>query len=149
MRNLCFAAEKTLGRLAKWLRLLGFDTLITAERFLDTMENDRIFLTRTQRLKKPLALRKFIFIESDHLEQQLNQVVRELDLKAADTRPISRCLQCNALIVAAEKNSVRGRVPDYIFETHDRFQRCPKCSRIYWPGSHTRRGLEKIRALFG
>ena len=153
MRNLCFAAEKTLGRLAKWLRLLGFDTLygseITAERFLDTMENDRIFLTRTQRLKKPLALRKFIFIESDHLEQQLNQVVRELDLKAADTRPFSRCLQCNALIVAAEKNSVRGRVPDYVFETHDRFQRCPKCSRIYWPGSHTRRGLEKIRALFG
>ena len=141
MRNLCFAAEKTLGRLAKWLRLLGFDTLITAERFLDTLENDRIFLTRTQRLKKPLASRKFIFIESDHLEQQLNQVVRELDLKAADTRPFSRCLQCNALIVAADKNSVRGRVPDYIFETHDRFQRCPKCSRIYWPGRSVIAGI--------
>jgi len=150
--NPCFAAEKTLGKLAKWLRLLGFDTLyepeIKAERFIETLENDRIVLTRTQRTKKQLASRKLIFIESDHLEKQLNQVVRELDLKVADTRPFSRCLQCNVLIVEAEKDSVWGRVPDYIFETHDHFQQCPKCDRIYWPGSHTQRSLEKIQALF-
>jgi uncharacterized protein with PIN domain len=150
--NPCFAAEKTLGKLAKWLRLLGFDTLydpeITAERLFEIMENDRIVLTRTQRAKKQLASRKLIFIESDHLEKQLNQVLRELDLKFADTRPFSRCLQCNVLIVAAEKYSVWGRVPDYIFETHDHFQHCPGCGRIYWPGSHTQRSLEKIRQLF-
>jgi uncharacterized protein with PIN domain len=150
--NPCFAAEKTLGKLAKWLRLLGFDTLyereIAAERFIETLENNRILLTRTQRTKKQLASRKLIFIESDHLEKQLDQVIRELELKAADTRPFSICLQCNVLIVAAQKNSVWGRVPDYIFETHNHFQRCPKCGRIYWPGSHTQRSLEKIRTLF-
>jgi len=150
--NPCFAAEKTLGKLAKWLRLLGFDTLydpeITPERLFEIMENDRIVLTRTQRTKKQLASRKLIIIESDHLEKQLNQVLQELDLKFADTRPFSRCLQCNVLIVAAEKDSVWGRVPDYIFETHDHFQQCPVCGRIYWPGSHTQRSLEKIRQLF-
>ena len=108
--NPCFAAEKTLGKLAKWLRLLGFDTMyepeITAECFIEILENDRIVLTRTQRAKKQLASRKHIFIESDHLEKQLEQVVRELDLKFADTRPFSRCLQCNVPIVAAAKDSV-------------------------------------------
>lgn len=150
--NPCFAAEKTLGKLAKWLRLLGFDALydpeISAEHFAGMLENDRILLTRTQRIKKQLASRKFIFIESDHLELQLTQVLRELDLKAADTRPFSRCLRCNVPIVAAQKEFLRGRVPDYIFETHDFFQQCPGCGRIYWPGSHARRSLEKIRSLF-
>lgn len=149
--NPCFAAEKTLGKLAKWLRLLGFDTLyepeLSPERFIETLEQDRILLTRTQRIKKQSASRKSIFIESDHLEQQLSQVLRELGLKAADARPFSRCLRCNMPIVAAQKDSLWGRVPDYIFETQDRFNRCPKCGRIYWPGSHTQRSLEKIRTL--
>ncbi len=150
--NPCFAAEKTLGKLAKWLRLLGFDTLyepeITTERFIEMLGNDRIALTRTQRTKKQLGPRKHIFIESDHLAKQLNQVVRELDLTFDDTHPFSRCLQCNVMIVAAEKDSVWGRVPDYIFETYDHFQQCPQCDRIYWPGSHTQRSLEKIRSVF-
>jgi len=150
--NPCFAAEKTLGKLAKWLRLLGFDTLyepeISSEQFIQRLENNRIFLTRTQRFKKQLASRKFIFVESDHLEQQLFQILRELDVKTADIRPFSRCLQCNVLIVAAEKDVLWGRVPDYIFETHDHFQQCPQCGRIFWPGSHTQRSFEKIRSLF-
>ncbi|MGD8332353.1 MAG: Mut7-C RNAse domain-containing protein [Desulfobacterales bacterium] len=150
--NPCFAADKTLGRLAKWLRLLGFDTLLESERadekFIDSLEKDRILLTRTQRIRKQSADRKLIFVESDHLRQQLNQVVRELGLKAEQTRPFSRCLQCNVPIVAVDKNILRGRVPDYIFETHDHFDQCPQCDRIFWPGSHTQRSLEKIRHLF-
>ena len=147
----CFAAENTLGRLTKWLRLLGFDTLYESElsgkKFIESLEKDRILLTRTRRIQKQFASRKLIFVESDHLEQQLNQIFRELGLKAAQTRPFSRCLQCNVPIVAVEKNSLRGRVPDYIFETHGHFQKCPECDRIYWPGSHTRRSLGKIRQL--
>jgi len=150
--NPCFAAEKTLGKLAKWLRLLGFNTLYESEfndvSFLETLEKDRILLTRTQQIRKQLASRKLIYIESDHLEQQLKQVLKELDLKTADIRPFSICLQCNKRIVAAEKKSVWGRVPDYIFETYAHFQQCPKCGRVYWPGSHTQRSLEKIRSLF-
>jgi uncharacterized protein len=146
-----FAAEKTLGRLTKWLRLLGFDTLyeieLSGKKFIEILENDRILLTRTRRIQKQFASRKLIFVESDHLSQQLKQIFRELDIKAAQTRPFSRCLQCNAPIVIVEKAAIWGRVPDYIFETHDRFQKCPECDRIYWPGSHTRRSLEKIRQL--
>jgi hypothetical protein len=146
-----FAAEKTLGRLTKWLRLLGFDTLYESElsdkKIIEILENDRILLTRTRRIQKQFASRNLIFVESDHLSQQLKQIFRELGIKAAQTRPFSRCLQCNASIVIVEKAAIWGRVPDYIFEIHDRFQECPECGRIYWPGSHTRRSLEKIRQL--
>ncbi len=147
----CFAAEKTLGRLTKWLRLLGFDTLFESElsgkTFIDTLEKDRILLTRTRRLREQFATRKLIFVESDHLEQQLIQIFRELSLTAEQTRPFTRCLNCNVPIVAIDKNTLWGRVPDFIFETHDHFNQCPECDRIFWPGSHTRRSLEKFRQL--
>ena len=147
----CFAAEKTLGKLTKWLRLLGFDTVsesaLTGEKFINTLEKGRILLTRTRKMRKRLRDRKLIFIESDHLEQQLNQVFHELGLTAKHTRPFTRCLQCNVPIVSVAKIELWGRVPDFIYETHEQFNRCPQCERIYWPGSHTRRGLEKIRQL--
>jgi uncharacterized protein with PIN domain len=149
----CFAAEKTLGRLTKWLRLLGFDTRyepeLAGKKFIDTLEKDRVLLTRTRRIQNQFASRRLIFIESDHLTQQLNQIFCELGLKASQTRPFSRCLQCNTPIAIVEKASILGQVPDYIFEIHDRFQKCPECDRIYWPGSHTRRSFEKIRQLLG
>ena len=148
----CFAAEKTLGRLTKWLRLLGFDTLyennLADKKFIDALENDRILLTRTQRIRNQFASRRIIFVESDHLEQQLKQIFRELGLKPDQTRPFSRCLLCNVRIVAVSKNCLWGLIPDYIFETHDHFNQCPQCNRVFWPGSHTRRSLAKIQQLF-
>jgi uncharacterized protein with PIN domain len=147
-----FAAEKTLGKLTKWLRLLGFDTLyepgIDTEEFIEHLESHRILLTRTQRIRKQTLPCKLIFIHSDHWAAQLKQVMLELGLTAAQTRPFSRCLNCNVLIVAADKDSLRGRVPDYIFETHEYFHRCPKCNSIYWPGTHTKRSLVKIQQFF-
>jgi uncharacterized protein with PIN domain len=148
----CFAAEKTLGKLAKWLRLLGFDTLyepeVAAEKFIEKLGNDRILLTRTRMTRRQSAVSNWIFVQSDHWPEQLKQIILELGLKADQTRPFSRCLNCNIPIVSAEKKSLWGRVPDYIFETHDHFQTCPECGKIYWPGSHTARGLEVIQKFF-
>ena len=146
-----FAAEKTLGKLTKWLRMLGFDTVYESapagDKFIDTLEKDRILLTRTRKMRNQFADRKLIFIESDHFEQQLRQVFHELGLTANQTRPFTRCLQCNVLIVSVAKTELWGRVPDFIYETQEQFNQCPQCERIYWPGSHTRRSLETIRQL--
>jgi uncharacterized protein with PIN domain len=148
----CFAAEKTLGKLAKWLRLLGFDTLyeseVTADEFIENLGNDRILLTRTQHIRTKSTISRLIFVQSDHWVEQLKQIILELGLNAAQTRPFSRCLHCNILIVTAEKEALWGRVPDYIFESHDNFLTCPKCGKIYWSGSHTERGLEMIQKFF-
>jgi uncharacterized protein with PIN domain len=148
----CFAAEKTLGKLAKWLRLLGFDTLyeseVTADEFIENLGNDRILLTRTQHMRTKSTISRLIFVHSDHWVEQLKQIILELGLNAAQTRPFSRCLHCNILIVTAEKEALWGRVPDYIFESHDHFLTCPKCGKVYWSGSHTERGLEMIQKFF-
>jgi len=148
----CFAAEKTLGKLAKWLRLLGFDTLyeseVTADEFIENLGNDRILLTRTQHMRTKSTISRLIFVQSDHWVEQLKQIILELGLNAAQTRPFSRCLHCNILIVTAEKEALWGRVPDYIFESHDHFLTCPKCGKVYWSGSHTERGLEMIQKFF-
>jgi hypothetical protein len=148
----CFAAEKTLGKLAKWLRLLGFDTLyeseFAADEFIENLGNDRILLTRTQHIRTKSTISRLIFVHSDHWVEQLKQIILELGLNAAQTRPFSRCLHCNILIVTAEKEALWGRVPDYIFESHDHFLTCPKCGKVYWSGSHTERGLEMIQNFF-
>jgi hypothetical protein len=148
----CFAAEKTLGKLAKWLRILGFDTSYEPDFPNSTVwelaDNRRIFLTRRQSVRDGRPSTDLIFIKSDHLFEQLKEVIQKLALEQKDTRPFSRCLQCNAAIEAVDKDSVRNAVPDYIWETHDTFRRCRPCRKIYWPGSHTKRTLDIIEGLF-
>ena len=147
-----FAAEKTLGKLAKWLRLLGFDTLYepgsATEKFIEDLAADRILLTRTQRIRKQPLRGKSVFVQSNRWDAQLRQVILELELTIDQTQPLSRCLNCNVPIIAADKDSLWGRVPDYIFETQEYFRRCPKCNRIYWRGTHTKRSLGKIEQFF-
>jgi uncharacterized protein with PIN domain len=151
--NYCFAAERTLGKLAKWLRLLGFDTIFEAQNssgiFSDGMQSERILLTRTQKVREQYGMRQHIFIESDHVRGQIQQVIQELGVVFEDIQPFSRCLSCNVKITEIEKDAVLGQVPDYVWETHDIFQTCPECKRIYWPGSHTKRTMERIEELFG
>jgi len=148
----CFAAEKTLGKLAKWLRILGFDTCyepdIPQRNACHPADSRRIFLTRTQSVRDHNTSPDLIFIKSDHHFEQLKEVIQKLALEQKDTRPFSRCLQCNAAIEAVDKDSVRNAVPDYIWETHDVFRRCRACRKIYWPGSHTKRTLDIIDGLF-
>jgi hypothetical protein len=145
----CFAADRTLGRLTKWLRLLGFDTVYQAacpdEQFLRSLESERILLTRIRKMTRLTADRKTVFVNSNLLWEQLEQVCREFKITAKNVQPFSRCLRCNRLIVKIEKQAVSGRVPDYIFENHDNFHRCPQCGRVYWAGSHTRQSLKKIQ----
>ena len=149
---LYFVADNTLGKLAKWLRILGFDTTFdidsSAEMFYDRLEKDRIVLTRTKAIEKQLSAHRLIFIRSNYLERQLKQVIVEIGIRPLDTQPFSRCIHCNLPIVAVNPDDVCGLIPDYIYETHIEFYTCPQCNRIFWPGSHTKRGLKRIEHLF-
>jgi len=147
-----FAAEKTLGRLAKWLRLMGFDTLFETDfpkgSFAEHIHSGRIFLTRTQRaLRMPRPIQT-VFLQDNDPMKQLAEVVRRSAITLQDVRPFSRCLRCNEPIIAADKKDIAGYVPDFVQQTHASFSRCPSCGRIYWKGSHTTRSLERIRLIF-
>jgi len=143
-----FAADRTLGKLAKWLRVLGYDTIFESDTasnsFYENLEIDRILLTRTGKIQKKFPLNITVFIASNFLDAQLRQVIEEIGIRRAEIQPFSRCIPCNLKIVATGKADVFGKVPDYIWETQQRFHRCKRCGRIYWAGSHTERSLERI-----
>jgi uncharacterized protein with PIN domain len=140
-----------LGRLAKWLRLLGYDTAYLPS--LDDNElvrlaraQGRILLTRDRELTRRRGL-NCLFVESEELEEQIKQVVSELD--GETDRPFSRCPVCNTPLQEVERPVVKERVPPYIFRTREHFSLCPECDRIYWQGTHWAKVHEVIGRLVG
>lgn len=138
-----------LGRLAKWLRLLGYDTVY----FPDLDDNElvrlaraegRILLTRDRELTHRRGL-NCLLVENDELEEQLQQVISDLHLDIE--QPFSRCPVCNTPLQEVEKPSVKDRVPPYIFRTKEHFSLCPECDQIYWRGTHWAKMREKIARI--
>jgi len=145
-----FAADRMLGRLARWLRVLGQDViygrhlsgygLIHAAR-----SENRLILTRDRGLKQKQPP-KFIFIDSDDYHEQLRQVIRECGLRASDVL-FSRCLECNAVLQPKSKESVESLVPPYVFSTQEMFFWCSQCRRVYWPATHHQKMLEELKMI--
>lgn len=145
-----FAAERTLGKLAKWLRLLGFDTILETGRprrgFPEAVGPERIVLARSRALAQ---MKSVVWIRSDDPLDQLRELVSGRWISRGDLRPFTRCLRCNAPIERVARAEVQGLVPDYVWEVQELFGRCPECRRITWRGSHTQRAMERIERLFG
>ena len=148
-----FGADRMLGRLAKWLRLLGYDTVysnsFSNERFLALADEGRILLTRNTALTGKLAHNILLFIEDNDPKRQLQQVVRLLGLKPEPDTFFTRCTICNGTLESVEAKDVPNGVPDYVRTAHERFSRCLGCGKIYWPGSHQQRSLRDIGGVLG
>jgi uncharacterized protein with PIN domain len=146
-----FATEDTLGKLTKWLRILGFDAceISAGARGIDTgLSCDRFQLTRTRERIEQLNQKKGLFIQSNEPLEQIKEVIRALDITEKDIKPFSRCVVCNTPIEPIGKEAIRHIIPDYVWENHDKFQQCCKCHKIYWAGSHIERGMKRIKTLF-
>ena len=146
-----FYVDRTLGKLAKWLRILGFDTICELDHSKpheSQIDSSRIRLTRKRYPADGHLQGTWITIDSDHLRDQLRQVVKLSHITSDDLRVFSRCLKCNTPIEMIDKTSVRHLVPDYIWETATTFSKCPTCQKIYWPGSHNHRIWETVQTFF-
>lgn len=148
--ELKFAADRMLGRLAKWLRILGQDVVygqhLTGHGLIRAARAEgRLILTRDRRLKQKQPP-PFLFIESDHSREQIRQVIRECDLKPA-LNLFTRCIECNTVLQPRTKGSIENAVPPYVFSTQDKFSWCPKCRRIYWPATHHQRMRAELEQL--
>jgi len=140
-----FVADAMLGRLAKWLRILGHDTayfpnLEDQELVRLARAEDRVLLTRDTELTRRRGLRSLL-VESDRLEEQLGQLLRDLSL---DMDSPARCARCNALLEAIDRAAAKGRVPPYVYRRHSEFTLCPACDKVYWRGTHWQRMRERI-----
>ncbi|MFQ5851300.1 MAG: Mut7-C RNAse domain-containing protein [Candidatus Binatia bacterium] len=145
-----FAADKMLGRLAKWLRIIGQD--VTYGSHLSgygltraARREGRLILTRDRgiRMKNPPA---YLLIRSDQFREQLKQVIYACGLDPFKN-PFTRCVECNTALEPIPKEAVANRVPPYVFSTQERFSFCRRCRRIYWPATHQQRMIEELGAL--
>jgi uncharacterized protein with PIN domain len=140
-----FLADSTLGGLAKWLRLAGLDTRLDMlppdpERLRQMCGDEhRWVLTRARRVYHKLGPNRCLFIRSNAPIEQVRQVIRDLKIQRPSLRPLSRCTRCNQLICPVSKESIIGRIPDYVWQKYDRFTACTKCRCIFWPGTHASR----------
>lgn len=150
--ELRFTAGPSLGKLARWLRILGFDTCyaagLSAAQFAALTDSGRMLLTRTRLVQDLLAAEGVVFIRDDDPFRQLTQVLRQLGIQRRQVRLFTRCLRCNRPVQALARDAAYTNVPDYVWETHTRFSTCPQCGGIYWQGSHRRRCLEILEKLF-
>jgi len=135
-----FLVDFMLGRLCKWLRLLGYDSSYfvsdkKSDLIYQSLKEGRIILTRDHRLSKKKAI-KLIIINSDLLEEQLKQVFSELNIEVEPGDIFTRCTVCNEVLLEIDKEKVKDRIPSYVFQTKEEFSYCPLCQRIYWKGTH-------------
>ena len=146
-----FVADVMLGRLARWLRVLGFDTLYQSfdpvRDITQMVQRGRIPLTR-QRKMIPL-LEDAVFIRYNSVGEQLTQLKRFLLPETCHVNWFSRCLLCNVLLMDAPEEAARDNIPEYVFYKNMKSIRfCPACERYFWPGSHRVR-MEKQLNLWG
>lgn len=148
-----FLADRMLGKLVKWLRILGYDTTYPSfnddlSLILTARQESRILLTRDANLIKRRNICDFLFIESDHWEEQLSGIIKGLKLKInLNLNIFSRCSLCNTPTKDVDKKEVENYVPSYVFSTQNRFVYCPSCKKYYWRGTHWQRMTQKIKEL--
>ncbi|WP_328189741.1 Mut7-C RNAse domain-containing protein [Marinobacter sp. OP 3.4] len=147
-----FAVDAMLGRLARWLRALGFDTTYSPDiddHDLVALANreQRILLTRDQHLITFLRPDQGLLLRTGRPLVQLDRVARAFGLSPTDDL-FNRCLMCNSRLRAATTNEIATRVPERPRTLPGPFLACPGCGRIYWPGSHVRRMRRELAEIF-
>lgn len=146
-----FLADEMLGTLARWLRMMGYDTeyargLLDAELLRAAETEDRILLTRDKQLAERAGDRGLL-IASVVLDEQLDQVVAAFRL--SNDRTMTRCTVCNGELEVVGAGEVAGKVPERVLEIRREFYVCPRCGQIYWKGTHWDRVEKKLERVIG
>ncbi len=146
-----FICDDNLGKLAKWLRTLGYDTLFfdpieDGELVSRALKENRVVLSRDTHLSRfKLKLgERLLHVESDKPLEQLKQVVKHFKLKTDKELLFSRCLICNQVLEKVEKEKIKDRLYPYVCQTQKIFMRCPKCNRIFWSATHVEKMIKTL-----
>jgi uncharacterized protein len=144
---------RELGRLAKWLRLLGIDAEYSREKnnaslVIQALRQERSILTRDHRLPAARGI-KIVVLKEELIKKQLAETLKLLGIVARAEEMFTRCTVCNRVLVDVARDSVKEKIPEYVFATQEKFLACPKCSRVYWQGTHWKNVEGTIKAIQG
>ena len=147
-----FVVDRMLGRLAKALRMLGYDTIYyrgnDPEELLRMARMEgRLILARPARRTEISTQEPMVLVKEDRVALQLRELLQTGILSPSRERPFSRCLLCNAPLDEIPCAEAEGRVPEFVFHHVREFFRCPECHRIYWKGSHQHHMRTQIEDL--
>ena len=151
-----FLTDASLGGLAKWLRILGFNAAVYhpktgGDMMRLALETGRILLTRRADLQNRPFSGRIVLVPSEETSKQLAFVVESLSLKIMPEKFFTVCLLCNEILLPVSREDVKHLVPQYIYETCLSFHKCRTCGKIFWSGTHLRNMMTflKIHGLFG
>lgn len=138
-----FIADAMLGSLAKWLRIMGFDTLYfrvieDSELVRIAKQEGRILLSKDNALCRNRKTGESLLIRSDNTMEQLREVLRSRRITPDPIQVLRRCISCNGMLFPAERSSVVSDVPEYVLQRTNAFLKCGECGKVYWEGSHKR-----------
>ena len=139
-----------LGRLARWLRILGYDAaygshLHGAALARLARREGRMILTRDRQLLRDPNLPPHLFVEHDGFRDQLRQVAAQLGLRPSGS--FGRCIECNRVVERIAREAARDRVPRYVASTQSEFWECGGCGRVYWPATQRAHIVAELQAL--
>ncbi len=143
-----FACDVMLGKLAKYLRIFGFDTVYLRNMNLledyARQEDPPYFITRR---KQTLPYNRTIHVNSEDAPQQLKELWERIKSSFDPEKALARCIYCNLLLLDVDKEAIEHRVPEFVFHSYTVFKLCPGCKRVYWAGTHTERMKQLIEEM--
>lgn len=154
MLNMKFIADSMLGRLARWMRLSGYDaayarSLSDAEIIESAKSGGRILLSRDAKLCEKAGREDVdaVIIKSTELQEQLRQLVAERGIVVRDSPEFARCAACNGEIEKINKEEAAHKIPEKVLERIDEFWACKDCGKIYWHGGHWKKIKEQVQKI--
>ncbi len=146
-----FIVDSMLGKLAKRLRLMGYDTYYDPkaddrEILRISKEEDRVIVTRDTQMAK-IRGAKIILISSTDLAIQLKEISRLAKIRPGGGRSFSRCPECNTPVKDISREEAKNIVPKFVHETQDKFSYCPTCKKAYWKGTHYQKLLKEMKNI--
>jgi uncharacterized protein len=153
VRPIRFLCDEQLGKLSRWLRVIGLDSeykkkIEDDELVLRGTKEERVILTRDTRLKEKFQGPKIILLEENYPALQLKEVV-SLFSDRISIKVFSRCVACNGEIKKVEKSALEGKVPPFVFRTQKSFTMCESCGKYYWKATHKERVESQLLDILG
>jgi len=148
-----FIVDRNLGKLAKWLKIMGLDVTffnsLDDVKFIEIAKSEkRTIVTKNHKIREMAKGLPLVFIHNEGLDSQLEEFISVSGWRPKHTDCFSRCIVCNNKLQPINKKDIEGIVPDYVFYNYEEFFICQNCKKIYWPGTHHNKMLEKLNKFF-